>query len=180
MSTPQLSTATVFQNAWVVADFEAAVAHWAERFGVGPFYVMDYEGDAELQYRGTPGSLRMQVALAQAGDVQIELINPLSEEPNVYRDLVPAGQTRFHHVCLWSSDYEADLAAMNAAGYDTAMASGPANARFAYFDSSADNGHMIEILEVEPSMQDLFTRVASEGRAWNGERPLRPIAELLA
>ncbi|MEM1434259.1 MAG: VOC family protein [Pseudomonadota bacterium] len=180
MSTPQLSTATVFQNAWVVADFESAVAHWANRFGVGPFFAMDYESAPELQYRGAPSTLRMQVALAQAGDVQIELINPVSPEPNVYRDLVPQGQTRFHHVCLWSSDYDADLEAMNSAGYETAMASGPANARFAYFDTSADNGHMIEILEVEPGMQDLFTRVAAEGRSWSGDRPLRPFAELLA
>jgi hypothetical protein len=180
LSKPPLSTATVFQNAWVVADFESAVTHWAERFGVGPFYAMDYESAPELQYRGTPGKLRMQVAWAQAGDVQIELINPVSPEPNVYRDLVPQGQTRFHHVCLWSSDYEADLSAMNGAGYATAMASGPANARFAYFDTSADNGHMIEILEAEPGMQALFARVAEEGRSWKGDRPLRPFAELLS
>lgn len=179
MSAPQLSTATVFQNAWVVADFDAAVAHWTEHFGVGPFYVMDYESSPSLEYRGAPGNLRMQVAWAQAGDVQIELINPISPEPNVYRDLVPAGQTRFHHVCFWSADYDADLAAMAAAGYPAAMASGPANARFAYFDTSAVNGHMIEILEVEPGMQGLFSRVAEASRGWDGERPLRAFAELL-
>ena len=178
MTAPRLSTNQIFQSAWVVADFEAAAEQWASLYGVGPFYVMDFESGPELRYRGQPGVLQMQVAWAQAGDVQVELINPVSTEPNVYRDLVPAGETRFHHVCYWSRDYDQDLAAMNAAGFVTAMASGPANARFAYFDTSAVNGHMIEILEVDPGIQGLFAKVSYAAREWDGSRLLRPFAEL--
>ena len=49
------------------------------------------------------------LALAQAGPMQVELIQPTSE-PNAYRDSVPAGSGAcFHHVCTWSHDLDADI-----------------------------------------------------------------------
>lgn len=174
-----LSTNQVFQSAWVVADFEQAVATWAERYGVGPFYAVDFASGPELRYRGQPGQLAMKVAWAQAGDVQVELIAPLSDSPNVYRDLVPAGQTRFHHVCFWSDDIAADKAVLQAEGFELAMDSGDGDgARFAYFDTSAENGHMIELLQRDAGMAAMFDRIAVVARDWDGERPLREFAEL--
>lgn len=175
----QLTTSDVFQSAWVVDDFDAAIAHWTGTMGVGPFYVMHYESGPDLEYRGAPGTLRMRVGWAQAGDTQIELIEPLSDAPNVYRDLVPAGRTRFHHVCLWSTDLEADRAAMAAAGFDAAMLSGPGATRFAYFDTSEVNGHMIELLERNPGIEALFAAIRAAAEDWDGQRPVREFAELV-
>lgn len=176
----KLSGSNVFQNAWVVADFDKALEYWTKVMGVGPFFFTDYQSSPDLLYRGSAGNLAMRVAWAQAGDAQIELIDPQSPEPNVYRDLVPAGQTRFHHVCLWSHDYDADLAAMEAAGYATAMASGPAPSKFAYFDTSAENGHMIEILEHGGEIMALFDGVRRHAENWDGSRPLRELPEAMA
>ena len=176
---PKLSTNVVFQNAWVVADLDAALEHWTQVMGVGPFYFMDWESDDGFTYRGAPGHLKMRVCWAQAGDVQIELIDVRSDAPNVYRDLVPAGETRFHHVCFWSRDYDGDIAAMEAAGFPLAMAPGEAAARFAYFDSSAVNNQMIEILEHDEGMAGLFGAIAEIGRSWDGSRPVREFAELM-
>ena len=174
----RLSSNLVFQNAWVVADFDQAVDYWTSTLGVGPFFVLDYVAGPELTYRGAPGALKMRVAWAQAGDVQVELIDPVSSAPNVYRDLVPAGQTRFHHVCLWSDDMDADLAAMAQAGFPLAMSSGPGAARFAYFDTSAANGHMVEILERGDGIVAMFDRVKASARSWDGKNPVRAFAEL--
>ena len=88
-----LSNNNAFQSAWVVADFEAAVDFWVTTYGVGPFFGLDWQSSPELQYRGEPGTLDMKVAWGQAGDMQIELIQPTSEAPNVYRDLVAPGET---------------------------------------------------------------------------------------
>lgn len=176
----KLTTNSVFQNAWVVADFDEAVDHWSRIMGVGPFFALNYESGPGLRYRGGPGELKMRVAWAQAGDTQIELIEPHSEAPNVYRDLVQRGETRFHHVCFWSTDIEADCRAMGEAGYDTVMESGPGASRFAYFDTSAVNGHMIEILERQEGIVSMFDRIKTVARDWNGARPLREFAELMA
>lgn len=176
-----LSTNQVFQSAWVVADFEQAVDRWARRYGVGPFYAVDFTSGPGLRYRGHPGQLAMQVAWAQAGDMQIELIAPVSDGPNVYRDLVPAGQTRFHHVCFWSDDIAADKALLQSEGFELAMDSGDDDgARFAYFDTSAENGHMIELLQRDAGMAAMFDRIAAVAREWDGDRPLREFAELVA
>lgn len=175
----KLTTNSVFQNAWVVADFDKAVDYWSRIMGVGPFFALNYESGPGLTYRGAPGELKMRVAWAQAGGAQIELIEPLSSAPNVYRDLVPSGDTRFHHVCLWSTDIEADCRSMAEAGFATAMESGPGASRFAYFDTSSVNGHMIEILERQEGIVGLFDRIKTFAADWNGERPLREFVELM-
>lgn len=176
----KLSTNVVFQNAWVVGDPDAAIDYWTRLMGVGPFYGMEWESGEGFTYRGAPGHLKMKVYWAQAGDVQIELIDVLSDGPNVYRDLVPAGETRFHHVCFWSDDYERDIAAMEAAGYPLAMAPGDVPTRFAYFDSSAANNQMIEILERDEGIAGTFAKIAEIGAKWDGERPVRRFEELFA
>mgnify|MGYP006279974023 FL=1 len=176
----KLSTNVVFQNAWVVGDLDAALDYWTGLMGVGPFFGMEWTSGDGFRYRGAPGRLDMQVFWAQAGDVQIELIDVRSEEPNVYRDLVPAGETRFHHVCFWSEDYERDIAAMEAAGYPLAMAPGDAPTRFAYFDCAAEHHQMIEILERDEAIAGTFAKIAEIGRHWDGTRPVRRFEELFA
>ncbi|MFT7653720.1 MAG: hypothetical protein ACI9UU_002832 [Candidatus Azotimanducaceae bacterium] len=55
-----LSSNTIFQNAWVVDDLEQTINYWVNTMGVGPFYMMEYEGGSELEYRGQTGVLRMR------------------------------------------------------------------------------------------------------------------------
>jgi hypothetical protein len=91
---------SVFQNAWVVDDLNAAMGRWVDEMGVGPFFVAEHGPQlTELQYRGQPSELSMRVALAQAGPVQIELIQPTTNNACAYRDSVPPGTVGFHHVC---------------------------------------------------------------------------------
>lgn len=175
-----LSNNTIFQTAWVVPDIEAAAMDWAATRGVGPFYLLEFEGGDALQYRGGPGEIRMRVALAQAGDVQVELIQPLSATPNIYRDLVPEGETRFHHICFWSEDLPADISVLNAAGFPLAMVDDPVSPSFAYCDSSATNGHMIELVSRREDMEQLFAGIAQQAIGWDGLRPVREVADLMA
>ena len=120
MLTP--ASLNVFQSAWVVDDLDKTIHDWADRLGVGPFYCAEYDNPfPNLIYRGEPGEMNARVAWAQAGDTQVELIQP-NDERNVYRELVPSGTTRFHHFGVWTADYEADCSAMEAAGYELALA----------------------------------------------------------
>ena len=112
----------VFQSSWVVDDIHEAAVMWAEKTGIGPFYVADYQkGDlVDTFYRGAPSPLTMKTALAQAGDMQIELVQPTGELPGPYRDTVPAGQTGFHHIALWSHDVNADIERYVKNGFEVA------------------------------------------------------------
>ena len=166
----------IFQNAWVVDDLMAACNRWIKFYGVGPFYITQNLSIGNVQYRGAPGELRMSVGLAQAGDVQIELIEQHSDSNSAYRDMYKKGQHGFHHCCVWSSDYEADMKAYPAAGYPaTTYGGGDGSApRFAYFDARKDFDIFLEIVEPNDAIRASFKRVADAAATWDGKTdPIR-------
>ena len=72
----------IAQIGYVVRDIDAAMENWL-RHGVGPwFYVDDVEIDY-FRYRGVDSDMKMSVALANSGDVQLELIQPRNEAPSI-------------------------------------------------------------------------------------------------
>lgn len=167
---------TVFQNAWVCDDAEATAMQWVKTMGVGPFFIGEYGPDSlsNTRYRGKPAEVRMLVAIAQAGPVQIELIQPLGDGPSCYRDTVAPGQTRFHHVCVWTHDLDADMRHYEAAGCtiaaDGQVKGGP---RFCYVDSQAQLDCMVEILEHDTGVEEIFKMIADTSANWDGDRPIR-------
>jgi len=165
-----------FQSAWVVDDIEDAALQWAENTGVGPFFVSEYpEGVLEeTMYRGKSSPITMKTALAQAGDMQIELIQPTGSISNAYRDTVPVGKTAFHHIAIWSNDLDVDVASYLDKGFEIA-ARGRAGGvvGFVYIDTSAVLGHMIELVEDTEEIRAVFKMVADSSKNWDGARPVR-------
>jgi Glyoxalase/Bleomycin resistance protein/Dioxygenase superfamily len=84
-----------FQIGFVVDDLLAAAADWARVFGVGPFHVMPVF-DQHVIYRGSESTITCQVAVAQAGPVQIELIQQHCDRPSVFREWSRDGTCAFH------------------------------------------------------------------------------------
>ena len=66
----------IIQNAWVVPNIEQACLKWIEEIGVGPFFVSEFGMDvfSFIEYRGGTSELSLKVAVAHAGNLQIELI----------------------------------------------------------------------------------------------------------
>lgn len=163
----------VFQNAWIVDDVEAACLRWAEQLGIGPFFVTEYTDQFDsVSYRGEPAQLSMIVALAQAGPVQIELIQP-TIEPCAYRDSVPVGTTGFHHMCVWTDDLDQDAAYFNALGYATVNRGKVGSAEFAYFDTRPLMGCMWEVVTRNDDIVARFAEIAAAADGWDGSNPLR-------
>ena len=168
-----------FQYAWHVPDLEKAIDYWAGVLGIGPFFVNEvdvstYEG---FQYRGGAGSLQMRLAWAQSKEGQIELIQVTSTTPNVYHDLIAPGGTGLHHLGIWSDDYAADKALL-AERYEIAMDMG-VNTNICYFDTSAESGNMVELIERNDGIVGLFGMITQAAATWDGTRPLRTLAELV-
>jgi hypothetical protein len=167
---------TFFQNAWVVDDVEAAMRRWTETLGVGPFFVGDYTALlTDTTYRGKPSPLSMKIAIAQAGPVQIELIEPTTDGPTAYRDTVPAGREAFHHMCTWSHDWDADQAYYESRGCPLVSAGRLAHngMRFGYFDTTAQLGCMVELFEWHQAGADGFAGIAEAAQGWDGSEPVR-------
>jgi hypothetical protein len=164
---------TIFQNAWVVPDVEQACLRWVSDMGVGPFFVSEYrDAFTDMTYRGEPAKLDMVVALAQAGNVQIELIQPLVERC-AYRDSVPAGEIGFHHMCVWTHDIKADTAYFEQLGYATANRGRVGGVDFAYYDTRALMGCMLEVVSHDDGVVERFAQIAAAAQGWDGRDPIR-------
>ena len=98
------------QNGYVVPDVEAAMTHWTEVLGVGPFYYFERVPIEEFRYRGEPSPLEVSIALANSGALQIELIQQRNDAPSMYRDfLLRESRGGLQHVAFWTQTFDAEM-----------------------------------------------------------------------
>lgn len=82
------------QIAILVADLDAAIEYFGAAFGWGPFYKATANG--HCQYRGRNVSFVLALAFTMVGDLEVELVQPLTGD-NPYDDhLRAAGEGIFH------------------------------------------------------------------------------------
>ena len=81
----------------VVRDIEKAMRHWVEVCGIGPWFYAEQLPLTEFRYKGRVYDLKMSVALANSGDVQLELIQQRCDSPSLYRDFLAGGHEGMQH-----------------------------------------------------------------------------------
>jgi hypothetical protein len=169
-------TNKIFQAAYVVGDLDAAMDNWRRVVDVGPFFVSRGGAVDTLFHRGQPiEGFSADLALAQAGPVQIELIQPMSSGPNVFSDSVPAGTDAYHHQAYFTDDLDAEFARFAAMDVEVAWNGSVGELHFAYFDTRHLVGCMTEVLEHEVNIEATFRMVADAAVAWDGSDPVRLI-----
>jgi hypothetical protein len=161
-----------FQLGFVVEDLLRVAERWASVYGVGPFHVMP-RVEAPCTYRGAKSAVDVQVAVAQAGPVQIELIEQFCDRPSVYRDLFGKGESGFHQVCTVTRDYDAKRAHYERQGYALACELAAKSQRIAFFDTVADFGFFTEVAEETPSFLANLARITRTCADWDGADPVR-------
>ncbi|MDB5480808.1 MAG: hypothetical protein JWO83_1861 [Caulobacteraceae bacterium] len=170
----------IMQLAFVPTDFEAAIDYWTRVMGVGPFLLWEHIAVDELTYRGDVVTVDFSVALAQWGDIQIELIRQDDAQPSIYRDW---NSDALHHIQLAVDDYDEALAACERAGFPVAMAGrgllGSKDLRFAYCDLGRFGpAGFIEFAYRPPGSAgalERMTRMKEAARNWDGSDPVRPL-----
>jgi hypothetical protein len=165
----------VRQNGYVVRDIEAALRHWTTVLGVGPFFYFERAPITDFVYRGAPSPLEVSIALANSGDLQIELIQQRNDAPSMYRDFLAAGREGLQHVAYWTTTFEADLQRCLAARLVVGQSgvAGGANGRFVYFDTEAHPGTVVELSDASGAKGAFFRYVAEAARGWDGSEPVR-------
>jgi hypothetical protein len=170
------------QNGYVVSDLDAAIGYWTTVLGVGPFYRADHVPLEHFTYEGKESAPDLDLALANSGDVQIELIHQLNDAPSPWRNFALAKGAGMHHTSAWSHTFDADLKTLKEMGLvltcEGAIAGG---ARFAYFEANNVDGTAIEVADVSPpEFQQLFEQIRLAAQTWNGEDPVRDLLGALA
>ena len=166
----------IVQLAWVVNDLEEAAHRFHRLYGCGPFLMNRHIKLGDPRYRGAPVRTDFSTALAQAGDVQIELIVQHDDTPAVYRDLHAAGADGFHHVAMIVPDVAQEVARYQALGFAAAFTGRFGSAEFAYVDTVPAIGHMTEILPDNAMLRGFFGMVSRAAEEWDGTDIIRELA----
>ena len=156
----------MFQVGVVVDDILSACADFARVFGMGPFHVFP-RIETACWYRGTDTAVDLQIAVAQAGPVQFELIEQFCDRPSVYRELAGTG-TRIHQLCTITSEYQAKKAWYEARGYPLVSEMFVRGQHVGFVDTLADFGFYTELAEDVPGFVEGLTRVARTCAEWDG------------
>ena len=172
----------IMQLAFVPTDFDACIAYWTQEIGLGPFFLWEHIQVDELTYRGEVVSLDFSVAIAQWGDIQIEIIRQDNDAPSIYRDW---NSNALHHIQLAVTDYDEAVSACAKAGFGVAMEGrgllGSTDLRFAYCDLGAFGpAGFIEFAHRPPNPAgeaafERMNRMKAASLNWDGTDPLRPL-----
>lgn len=165
---PILGPAT--QLGFVVRDVEAAMRHWLDVFGVGPFLCMERgvsQPAATTWMRGAAVIVELKLAFAFMGETQIELIEQRNDAPSPYREFLDSGREGLQHLGFWVHDHAEATRAVEAAGYRRVYEIFVAGQTepILYYDSPSLYGPMLEIAPPRWCRSREAVRLATAGRS---------------
>ena len=161
------------QNGYVVRDIEAAMVHWTQVLGVGPFFYFERVPIENFCYRGEPSPLEVSIALSNSGSLQVELIQQRNRAPSMYRDFLDAGREGLQHVAYWTEEMDATLSRIEKAGYEIGQSGNIGEGgRFVYLCTEAHPGTVVEVSEISGVKGRFFSHIAEVAAAWDGSEPV--------
>jgi catechol 2,3-dioxygenase-like lactoylglutathione lyase family enzyme len=156
------------QGGYLVNDLEAAIDHWTGTLGVGPFFLLPDVAMVDPVYRGGPCEARIDIALANSGELQIELVQQTNDAPSIYREWLHQGRLGLHHVGFFVEDIDACLT-----GLDPAPERLQHGRNFCYIDTEAHPGTISELIVVDENLGGLFDVIRAASVSWDGTEPVR-------
>ena len=158
----------------VVRDIEDAMDHWSRVCGVGPWFYTDKLAVTEFSYRGVKhDDLHVSIALANSGDIQLELIQQRCQTPSMYRRFLDAGHEGMQHWSSWPVDYDDRLNRALASGYRIGQQGDSARGRFVYLLHEGHPGTVIEMAHMTDARRRIFDGVREAAIGWDGSDPIR-------
>jgi methylmalonyl-CoA/ethylmalonyl-CoA epimerase len=136
----------VLQIGIVVKDLQKAMDMYWNIFGIGPWHIVTFQPPAlhNTIVRGQSVPFTMKLALAQAGDIQWELIQPLTGQ-SIYQEFLDQKGGGLHHIACDVGDFDQAVAALQQQGIGVLMSGQMPTDSFAYLDTEKVLGTVIEI-----------------------------------
>jgi catechol 2,3-dioxygenase-like lactoylglutathione lyase family enzyme len=162
-----IATGPIIQVCWVTDDLEGTERLLSEQFGVGAWTSLrDIEFGADTTtLRGEPVRFVAHISLGYAGDLQLELIQPV-EGPTIHAEFLAERGPGLHHVCFAVDDVDAACSAAEAAGVPVLMRGSMMDGEieFAYLDGAAFGAPYLELARIGPQMQAFYAAVKEQSR----------------
>jgi hypothetical protein len=168
----------VRQLAYKVNDLEAAAAAHHRQFGSGPFFVLRHVALASSVHRGVERPFDHSSAYGQWGGVMVELLVQHNPDDSALHDMFPYGSATegLHHAALFVDDLQAEIARFASEGAPMAQLSvTQTGTAFAFVDTRASLGHMLEMYEPTPELTGFYDFVAAAAQGWDGSDLIREL-----
>jgi hypothetical protein len=141
-----------YQNAYVTHDLDKAMALLTDRYGLKDYIVFEPEMVLKTPQGEKPSSVR--AALAWAGGLQIELIQPCTGFLDHYLPYLPADISdptpRFHHIAVRRDDLAAMCAEIAELNLPLAFEGEVPGLVYIYLDARGTLGHYLEYVWASP------------------------------
>ena len=134
---------THFQNAYVTRNSQKAIDAFKARANIRK--LIQYEGSTEVMTAAGRGVQTNKLTFIWVGDLQYELIEPVSGAVDIYRDALPADDSPlFHHICMRINDWGDFRARIDRQSLPVVLEGGNDSLRFLYLDARKFLGHYLE------------------------------------
>jgi catechol 2,3-dioxygenase-like lactoylglutathione lyase family enzyme len=161
-----IASGPIVQSAWVVEDLDATEAFLGDHFGVRTWVRLEgiKFGPETCTYRGRPADFVADISLSYAGDLQLELIRPVSGKSIYTEFLTATSGPGLHHVCFETEDLAESIRAAEAAGLDVVQTGSMAGGamEFAYIDGAGAGAPYIEVVRIGPDMRAFFNDIKEQ------------------
>jgi Glyoxalase/Bleomycin resistance protein/Dioxygenase superfamily len=141
--------------------------------GVGPWFVVRGVPQRVL-YRCEPCEIVLSLALANSGEMQIEVIQQQDDTPSIFTEFLAAEREGFHQLAYWTDDFAATMQAVKEAGWPVVWSGGEdVGTRFAYVEPPGCPATVIEIMELTDTTAGMAKFVRDGADGWDGSDPIR-------
>jgi catechol 2,3-dioxygenase-like lactoylglutathione lyase family enzyme len=161
------SARTPVQIAWVTRDLDATETALTALLGARKWVRIPdvHFGPDVCTLRGEPADFVANISLSYAGDMQLELIEPVRGD-SIYAEFVDGPGPGLHHVCVHADDPEdfaAVVAGATATGADVVMQGVmPGGMRFAYLAAPEAGVPFVEVAYVPDGVKAFFDHIRQE------------------
>jgi hypothetical protein len=170
--------AGIRQVGYVVKDIEKAMEHWSRVLGVGPWFYREDATPTTFTYYGKQATPpKISIAVANSGDLQIELIEQHDDSPSLYRDALRVAGECAQHIAYWTEDQFDELRErLIASGYVEGHAGQMGQrGRFSYLVHEGLPSAVIELSELRGGKGEYFRKVAAAAEVWDGSNAVIPV-----
>ncbi|MDA4845103.1 VOC family protein [Hoeflea poritis] len=165
----------VRQIAYVTDDMDRTLDFLHKTAGIGPWFVAWDIPVLECSYHGAPIALKIDAALANSGDMQIEIIRQNSPAPSLFTELsdrhgfglVP------HHYSSWSANYDTVMRKALANGFTKAQEGRSRYGNFVYYQHPDQTDFIFEVTELTAERASIFDQIRQAAINWDGQKPIR-------
>jgi len=165
------------QLAFIVEDIHAAMDSFTKNMRAGPWFFMEKVQIANVKYRGRLTRIDASLANGNAGHLQIELIQQNDDAPSVFTEIIRTRGYGAHHQGIAVRDFDAELAKFLEMGYEVALyVENDIPVRSAYLDTKGRFPTFLEIMEVNETVEAMFTAMYQASVGWDGSNPVRRIS----